>query len=199
MAKAGRTDIPLLEMKDRQTLEVEISAYATQVEEFKRLIKRDKGMKGDSTGRYKKRARAELAYIWLMYNPKSPYMESHDDEGMRHESIVDSLDLPEDWKIDDEMQQAIDKYRELVEDSLTKLWKSAKDGLNKLKEFLDDADLSQTDDNGRPVYSVREFRATINEMPKLAKSIDDLEQKIRERESKGGQNYGGVPDTQFNE
>jgi hypothetical protein len=199
MAKTTRTEIPLLELKDKQTLEVEISPYMLQVSEFKELVRRDKGMKGDSTGRYKKRARAELAYIWLMYNPKSPFLESYDDESMRHTEVVNSLDLPDNWKVDDTVKNAIDKYQNLVEDSLTKLWESAKGGLNKLKTFLDNADLSQRDENGRPVYSVKEFRETINQIPKLAESIDNLEKKIRERESKEGQNYGGVQDTEFNE
>jgi hypothetical protein len=199
MAKTTRTEIPLLELKDKQTLEVEISPYMLQVSEFKELVRRDKGMKGDSTGRYKKRARAELAYIWLMCNPKSPFLESYDDESMRHTEVVNSLDLPDNWKVDDTVKNAIDKYQNLVEDSLTKLWESAKGGLNKLKTFLDNADLSQRDENGRPVYSVKEFRETINQIPKLAESIDNLEKKIRERESKEGQNYGGVQDTEFNE
>ena len=199
MAKTTRTEIPLLELKDKQTLEVEISPYMLQVSEFKELVRRDKGMKGDSTGRYKKRARAELAYIWLMYNPKSPFLESYDDESMRHIEVINSLDLPDNWKVDDTVRNAIDKYQNLVEDSLTKLWESAKGGLNKLKTFLDNADLSQRDENGRPVYSVKEFRETINQIPKLAESIDNLEKKIRERESKEGQNYGGVQDTEFNE
>jgi hypothetical protein len=199
MAKTTRTEIPLLELKDKQTLEVDISPYALQIKEFKELVKRDKGMKGDSTGRYKKRARAELAYIWLMYNPKSSFLESYDDESMRHTEVINSLELPEGWKVDKTMENAIKKYQDLVEDSLTKLWESAKGGLNKLRTFLDNADLSQRDENGRPVYSVKEFRETINQIPKLAESVDTVEKKIRERESKEGHNYGGVQDTEFNE
>lgn len=199
VAKGTRTEIPLLELKDKQTLEVEVSPYALQIQEFKNLVRRDKGMKGDSTGRHKKRARAELAYIWLMYNPKSGFVESYDDEEVRHKEVVNSLELPDSWKVDKTIEAAVEKYKELVEDSLTKVWKTTKHSLNKLKQFLDNADLSQRDENGRPVYSVKEFRDTIKQMPSLADSIDELEKKIRERENKGGQNYGGVPDTEFNE
>lgn len=190
----------LLEWNEEEN-EVEVSPYVYQVEVFKEIVRRDRGGNDpkDSNGRYKKHAKRELAYIHLMYSSKSPYVHSQSDENQRHKNIKKDLGLPSNWRVDKDLQAAIDKYRELTEDYMVKLWKSALTGLNKIRDYIDKADFDAVDANGRLIWDMKTYQDTFKNIDIFADKADKIEKKIHERQSEETVNYGGVEDTEFNE
>lgn len=83
-----------------------INPVARTIEPFKKIITRDRD-------RTKKQAIKELAYIYYTHDYLSPYYNYNADE--REAILRDNLGMPKDWKIDEDMQKALDTYASLRE------------------------------------------------------------------------------------
>jgi len=108
------------------------------ISEFRTILERDKGSKGDTQGRKKFRAFSEFAYIYHKKDILSiPNKEGYNKDKTHTFAIKESR-LPEDWKIDKQIQEAIDKYKELQLDIPSlKILSSLKRGLSTSSEVVD--------------------------------------------------------------
>lgn len=78
--------------------------------EFKTILTRSKPIEGDSDGRKKAFAFKEFFYIYLVTSPKSKFRDLPD--VLRKEKAKHTSKLPEDWKEDEIIKKAIQKYKE---------------------------------------------------------------------------------------
>lgn len=90
-----------------------ISEEAKAIPEYRRLISRDKGSKGDGDGRRKEQSKRELLYMYHMVHPASicanlPYKE-------KKALAIKTAGLEPDWKEDIDVTKAIDRYQEDIE------------------------------------------------------------------------------------
>lgn len=175
-----------------ETFETQVDPHIMQMEVFRQLVKRDKGMTGDASGRHKLRSKKELAYIYLMNNPKSQYARNFPSEKERHEQIVHELGLPENWEIDKYLQRAIDAYRKAIEDPLYRLWRAGNSSIDKLQNYLNNVDLEEGE------ISIKDYMHALQNLDNVANNVDKLEKKIKERESGDKKTYGDVEETEFN-
>src|SRR5688572_23745041 len=113
------------------------------VKAFAKIIHRDRGSKRDSQGRNKFKAATELAYVYHMCDPASPYFQY--EEELRREKVIEDF-LPKGWEPDAYIQEAIEKYRELKLTPSARLLESAVIGLHKLREFFEEVDLMAIND-----------------------------------------------------
>lgn len=154
--------------------------YAPQTLEllpFKALWKRDK-----SYG--KKRAVAELSFIYFMCDPKSDFSDITDDDQRRLE-IVKNIELPENWKPDAKVKVAMDFYKERSETVTSKLLKNIIMGVEKIGNMFKDIDPYQTDANGKPVHNVSQLITAAAKIPELVNSLKEAQDAInRELEDK---------------
>lgn len=106
------------------------SPYAKTIEDFKILITRDRGGKipGDADGRKKFMATKELAYIYFMASSKSEFVNNFA-ESQRHDKITAKLNMPEGWKPDGYVQNAIETFREMTTTQTSKVLEEMKDSL----------------------------------------------------------------------
>lgn len=83
---------------------------ARMIPAFKDIIVRDKGGKivGDSNGRKKYYALAELMYLYLVHNPKSMYRDAGEKE--RRMRAKKHVALEDEWVMDDKMVLAEKAY-----------------------------------------------------------------------------------------
>lgn len=173
---------------DLLILDDDLRAYPhpsiVEITEFRDLIRRDRGSKGDSQGRKKLRAVKELAYIYHMVDHRSPY--STYDEDLRREEVINDLFKDEDWEPDDTVMDAYHKYAEMIESPLVKLLKSAILAVNKLRTYFEELDFTLLNDKGYPVYSARD---AINNLANLGKVVDGLEQ-LKQQVEKDQQGRG---------
>lgn len=88
-----------------------IEAY--KIESFSQLMKRDKGSKGDPSGRKNYIACAELYYIYLMYDIRSLYYNLSLSE--REEKGKKLAKIPDNWKRDKLFEEAIKDYQDAFE------------------------------------------------------------------------------------
>lgn len=136
---------------------------------FKKLHQRDKT-------KDKNKFLQELGFIYFYADPRSDYQYLTDAED-RIKAIMEGEGLPDNWKIDKELQEAIDYYKKFNPTSAL-LLEDTRVAVDKLRQLLRDIDLTKTDDNGKPVYTLNTIVNTIKQVPSLVKDLDEAERAI---------------------
>lgn len=80
------------------------------IPEFKTILERDRGSKGDADGRKKFKAFKEFLYIYWMADLESWIGRGGYTEKEKHKLAVKESELEEDWKADEAIRIAIAKY-----------------------------------------------------------------------------------------
>jgi len=145
------------------------------VKEFAELwnVNRNK-CKKDPTGVKRLRAKREFAYMWLMLDWTSPYADYNEQE--RNTACKNDANISEEEYIDPDFRAACRKYRELQESSrIIKLIKAAQGAIDKLIDFLDMMDLSREEENGKPIYKIKDITSGISDIPKVTEQLKQLE------------------------
>lgn len=136
---------------------------------FKRLFTRDKT-------KDKSKFLQELGYIYFMLDPRSDYMYITD-EDERSKAIITGEGLSDTWKVDSILQDAMDYYKSFRPTSAL-LLEDTRVAVDKLREALRSINITETDDKGRPIYTLNTIVATIKQVPSLVKDLDDAERAI---------------------
>lgn len=98
-------------------IEIEISPTAKEIPEFKQIIWKDKGSKGDYDGRLKHQAKRIFLYIYYVADPRSTCANlALTDRKNKARSLAG---LEEDWKETQLIVAAIVVYKDLLELSAT--------------------------------------------------------------------------------
>lgn len=136
---------------------------------FKRLFTRDKT-------KDKSKFLQELGYIYFMLDPRSDYMYITD-EDERSKAIIIGEGLSDTWKVDSILQDAMDYYKSFRPTSAL-LLEDTRVAVDRLREALRSINITETDDKGRPIYTLNTIVATIKQVPSLVKDLDDAERAI---------------------
>ena len=156
---------------------------------FKKILKRDKS-------RDKDRALKEMLFIYYYCDIKSDYLII--DSKFRKEEIIKDIGLPDDWKIDSTMQEAIDFYEERSLTVVGKLYKNALLAANDISEYLTKTKelLEERDDKGKPVTTLTTIVGGISKIKVVMQDLKAAEKElIKERietegKMKGKQSMG---------
>lgn len=136
---------------------------------FKKLFMRDKT-------KDKSKFIQELGYIYFMEDPRSDYQYiTNLDE--RSAAIIEGEGLPSNWKVDTLLQDAIDYYKSFKSTSAL-LLEDTRVAVDKLRCQLRNIDLNETDDRGKPIYTLNVVVSTIKQVPSLVKDLDEAEKAI---------------------
>jgi len=143
------------------------------IKEFKELFdeNRCKGVKGDPNGKLKFRAFRELAYIYLMYDWKTPYSEYS--QGERKEAALLDAEVDEKWLTDAAFLSAAKKYQDLQDSRILRLLNAAYKATDELRLYFDTLDMTREDAYGKPVYQAKNI---IAELSGLGKTVEGLQQ-----------------------
>lgn len=136
---------------------------------FKKLHQRDKT-------KDKSKFIQELSFIYFYSDPRSDYQYLTDEEE-RIKAIIEGEGLPDNWKIDKELQEAIDYYNSFRPTSAL-LLEDTRIAVDKLRQLLRNIDLSEVDANGKPIYTLNTIVNTIKQVPSLVKDLDEAERTI---------------------
>lgn len=150
---------------------------------FKKLYTRDRTSN-------KSKFIQELGYIYFMEDPRSDYQYITDyDE--RSKAVIEGEGLPDNWKVDPLLQEAIDYYKSFKPASAL-LLEDTRFAIDKLRKLLRDIDLTQVDDKGKPVYTLNTITSTIKQIPALVKDLDEAEKTIAKEIMQNERVRGGV-------
>lgn len=148
---------------------ITISEEALLLKPFKEIWQRDKSKNKD-------KALQELGYIYFMSDPRSDYQYLVDEEE-RSKSIKEGEGIPNDWDPDKAVLDAITFYKSFKPTSAL-LLEDTRFAVDKLRKLLREIDLTQTDDKGKPIYTLNTITATIKQIPSLVKDLDEAEKTL---------------------
>lgn len=159
------------------------------IPQFKKIITRDKD-------RYKKQALMEFAYIYYMYDYKSPYMNISDAD--RHSQIVKHLKLGDTWQPDQDIKDAITQYLEFQETPSIKALKSTRNALLNASKVIDVMNSNveaalQTDEKDMVVAieTTEKLLTLADKLPKTIATIVTLEEKVQKEQHENSKVRGG--------
>lgn len=148
---------------------VVISEEALLLKPFKRIWIRDKTLSKD-------KALMELGYIYFMLDPRSDYQYIVNKEE-RSTAVIEGEGLPNNWKPDKVVKEAMDFYESFKTTSALIL-EDTRYAANNLRESLRSIDLKATDDKGRPLYTVASIISAIKQIPQLVKELSEAERSV---------------------
>ena len=148
---------------------ITISEEALLLKPFKAIWKRDKSLN-------KEKALSELGFIYFFCDIRSDYQYIVDEES-RMASIKEGEGMPEDWTPDSVVLEAMQFYSTFKPTSAL-LLEDTRFAVDKLRKLLREIDLTQTDERGKPIYTLNTITATIKQVPSLVKDLDEAERSI---------------------
>ena len=149
---------------------VVISEEAFALKVFRQIWNRDRSVNKD-------KAIMELGYIYFMVDPRSDYQYLVD-EDERSKAIIEGEGLPSNWKPDKMIIEAM-KFYEGMKSTSALLLEDTRVAIDKVRKFLKEVNLEDTDDKGRPIYTINSITSTIKMIPQLIKDLDDAEKAIK--------------------
>jgi hypothetical protein len=141
------------------------------LEPFRKILKRDKS-------RNKDLALKEMLFIYYYTDIKSDYLII--DIKFRKEEIIKDIGLPEDWKIDSVIQDAINFYEERSLTVIGKLYKNALAAANDISEYLTKtkALLEERDDRNKPVTTLTTIVGGISKIKVVMQDLKAAEKEL---------------------
>ena len=149
---------------------VVISEEAFALKVFRQIWNRDRSVNKD-------KAIMELGYVYFMIDPRSDYQYIVD-EDERSKAIIEGEGLPSNWKPDKMIIEAM-KFYEGMKSTSALLLEDTRVAIDKVRKFLKEVNLEDTDDKGRPIYTINSITSTIKMIPQLIKDLDDAEKAIK--------------------
>lgn len=131
-----------------------------------------------------------MSIIYFYADPRSSYNYITDDEERLKEILIQE-GLPKDFKIDKTLQEAIDIYKKHVITTSYLLLQDTRVAIDKLREFLRNINLTDTDDKGKPLYTISSVTQAIKQIPQLAKDIMEAERVVSKEIAEQGRARGG--------
>ena len=177
-----------------------IEAFTVVVDPELRLIKEFKDLIAEDKARDKKNALLWFAYIYHMYDYKSPYQLYDNKE--RHLRVVKDLNLPADFKHSKRMELAIVKYKELrttptvktlitTRQALTSAEKAIQALTQKIEMLLVDNEDEERDTVSEAIKNVTKLLEIAERLPKMSEIIVNLEDKVKKEQTGESKLRGG--------
>lgn len=158
-----------------------ISEEAFALKAFRQIWNRDRSTSKD-------RALMELGYIYFMEDPRSDYQYLVDRDE-RAKAIIEGEGLPSSWKEDKVILEAMELYSSFKPTSAL-LLEDTRYAVDKVRKMLRDIDLTETDEKGRPIYSIDKVLSAIKLVPPLVKDLDEAEKALASEMKQGGKMRG---------
>jgi len=183
-----------------EDLSCEINPHLTSLDCIRALIREDKGMVGDTQARKKLKTKKTLTWVYLLEDPRSPYMGFPDDRE-RHKKIVEDIFPPEEKWHPSKNAEAVRKwYSQMLHNGIIELrvLDSTLKGLDKVRKFMETMDLNETDDHGKPKWKPKEVSDTAKGYAEGFRIVSELREKVYKGIKETGKARGGVEITDFN-
>jgi len=141
------------------------------LEPFRKILKRDKS-------RNKDLALKEMLFIYYYTDIKSDYLII--DIKVRKEEIIKDIGLPDGWKIDSVIQEAINFYEERSLTVIGKLYKNALLAANDISEYLTKTKelLEERDDRNKPVTTLTTIVGGISKIKVVMQDLKAAEKEL---------------------
>jgi hypothetical protein len=170
----------LFELKD---WELNVTEEAWGLEPFKKILKRDKS-------KDKATALKEMLFIYFYCDVKSDYLITSEKD--RISEIKKDIKLPDSWKMDSVIKEAVDYYSSF-ETITESLYKKAVNGANAVGDYLDKAEvlLNERDKMDKPIYKTADITRALKDVKIIMRDLKEAEREvIKEKEDSSKKKSG---------
>lgn len=160
------------------------------IKEFQDLWTNDRNKtENDKTGVKRTRAFRELSYIYLAIDWRSPYNQYTPQE--RHEAALYDADLTQEEFDDPTFRAACRKYQTLQNSSrIGTLLQSQYSIVDKMKIYFESLNFDERDEQGKPIFKMKDVIAEIANTSKVLEGIRTLEQLYKKEQEEEKQLRG---------
>lgn len=154
------------------------------LEPFKKILKRDKT-------KNKSNALKELLFIYFYTDIRSDYLVTPEKD--RSSEIIKDIGLPDKWKIDSVIKEAIDFYSIKSKSTIEKLYEDSMIAATDIGNYLRGTKelLKERDSNGKPIYDISKITTSLQKVPKLMKDLREAyKEVVKEQEDRSNKKSG---------
>src|SRR5688572_18665700 len=174
-----------------ENMEVKLNKpWIMLIPEFEAIYRRDKGSRGDSSGKLKRQARREFSYIYFYNDFNSPIRDWEDTE--RHKEALYYAGLE---NIDSVIEIASKKYQELAMKAARSLrtYRALLKMLDAMDTYFENLDMEKVSTRtGELVNSPDKVASTVQKMDKMYDSIKSFARRVEEELKEGGTGIRGT-------
>ena len=87
--------------------------------------------------------------------------------------------------------ECIELYKKITSTTSSLLLQDTKVAIEKVRQFLRNVDLTETDDRGKPLYTINAVTTAIKQIPQLAKDVTEAEKMVAKEIEEQGRARGG--------
>lgn len=120
-----------------------------------------------------------MSYLYFMIDPRSSYKYISDDEA-RAKTIIKQEGLPNAFKPSQDLLAAMEIYNKQTVTKSAELLDSTYKACDKIRTFLENIDLTETDDKGRPKYQLSTVTAAMDKVLTLIEKLQVLKNKVEQ-------------------
>ena len=151
-----------MKLFSRKDFRLQVEPIVFSIKAFKKLEARDRTVN-------KSQLEKELAFIYFVYDPRSD-LQFIVDEQERIERVKELIGLESKFKIDNDLQKAIDIYVSMTETSSSLLLQDIKIGVDKLRKYLREAEVDAD--------SFDKYTRSLKELIPMSQKISDAERTV---------------------
>lgn len=130
-----------------------------------------------------------ITILYFTYDPRSDFNYIVNEE-LRLKEVCNSngFKVP---KFNNNEQECVKLYQKLTKTSASVLLERTRVAVDKLGKFLEQIDLTEEDDKGKPKYTVNSVVTAIKQVPQLAKDVMEAEKAVAKEIEEQGRARGG--------
>lgn len=175
---------------------IEYNNYTIEPTQEAFLIKPIRDLFNKDKSKTKEKFLQQMSVLYFYADPRSTYNYIIDDEE-RLKAIIEQEGLPEDFKITEDLDKALQEYKKHTITTSYLLLQDTKIAVDKVRQFLREVDLNAQDDKGKPLYTINSITQTIKQIPQLSKDLLEAEKIVSKEIEEQGRARGGNNKTLF--
>lgn len=175
---------------------IEYNNYTIEPTQEALLIKPIRDLYNKDKSKNKEKFLQQMSVLYFYADPRSTYNYIVDDEE-RLKAIIEQEGLPEDFKITEDLDNALQEYKKHTITTSYLLLQDTKIAVDKVRQFLREVDLTAVDDKGKPLYTINSITQAIKQIPQLSKDLLEAEKIVSKEIEEQGRARGGNNKTLF--
>lgn len=169
---------------------VEYDNYEIIVTQEALLIKPIRDLYNSDRSKYKEKFMQQMAIMYFCIDPRSSYNYIVE-EDERMQVVLEEQGLPSDFVIGKKLAEAMEVYKKHTLTTSSLLIQDTRIAIDKVRTFLREIDLKETDGRGKPIHTLSSITSTIKQIPELSENLMKAERAIAKEITETSRARGG--------
>ena len=169
---------------------LEFADYEVKVAPEALLIKQIRMLWNQDRSKQKEKFFQQMSYLYFVVDPRSTYAYLTD-EDERKKAVIEQEGLPVDFKPSPLLEEAMVIYKQHTVTVSQKLLEASMKAADTVSKFLQEVDLTEEDDKGRPKYQVAQITSALKNVEGIVSSLQILTKKVEQEVEDKSRARGG--------